>query len=91
MEDPASGLKVKSIYCFTIAPEMKRKGIATQLLERVCRDAAEDGFDFVEAYPNKAFIDVFRDFMGPAEMYEKNGFTAYAEAGEMLVMRKKLK
>jgi len=29
--------RVKSIYCFTIAPEMKRKGIATRLLERVCR------------------------------------------------------
>ncbi len=31
-----SVLKEKSVFCFVIAPEMKRKGIATLLLERVC-------------------------------------------------------
>lgn len=28
--------KVKSIYCFLIASDMKRKGIANQLLKYVC-------------------------------------------------------
>ena len=50
-EDSSPDIKVKSIYCFTIAPNMKRKGIASQLLERVCKDAADDGFAFVEVYP----------------------------------------
>lgn len=26
------------------------------LLRQVCEDAEKDGFDFVEAYPNKEFI-----------------------------------
>lgn len=42
-----SDKKVKSIFCFTIAPEMKRKEIATLLLERVCHDAVKDGFDLL--------------------------------------------
>ena len=90
-EEPNSDIRVKSIFCFAIAPEMRRKGIAKLLLERVCRDAAQDGFDFVEAYPNKKFINEAEGFVGPAEMYIKSGFTVYYETEQKLVMRKKLK
>ncbi len=90
-EESTPGLKVKSIFCFAIAPEMKRKGIAQRFLERVCQDAVQDGFDFVEAYPNKEFIDDAEDFMGPAELYIKSGFTVYYETEQKLVMRKQLK
>lgn len=83
--------RVKSIFCFTIAPAMKRKGIAKQLLERVCKDAAEDGFDYIEAYPNKEFVNVFDDFMGPVSMYKGFGFVVYEETEHKLVMRKNLK
>jgi len=48
-EELTSGIRVKSIFCFLIAPDFRRKGIAKLLLERVCQDAAQDGFDFVEA------------------------------------------
>jgi len=82
---------VKSIFCFAIAPNMKRKGIATKLLEQVCRDAADDGYDFVEAYPHKEFINEFSDFMGPAELYKKHGFIIYEELERKFVMRKPLK
>ena len=91
IEDTNTGIKVKSILCFTIAPEMKRKGIATRLLERVCKDAAQDGFDFVEAYPNKESIDEAAKNCGPFEMYKKSGFTVYHEAEQGFVMRKQLK
>ena len=84
------GPKVKSIFCFAIAPEMRRKGIATQLLHRVCEDAAKDGFDAVEAYPNKEFINTEDDFMGTVDTYEKAGFELFYEAGDKLVMRKRL-
>lgn len=83
--------KVKSIYCFAIAPSMKRKGIAAKLLERVCKDAIEDGFDFLEAYPNKKFINKFRDFMGPYDLYKKLDFTIYEEKEDVFVVRKYLK
>lgn len=82
---------VKSIFCFAIAPGMKRKGIATKLLERVCKDAADDGYDYVEAYPHKTFINEFSDFMGPVELYKKYGFIIHEEKEHKLVMRKLLK
>lgn len=90
-EESIRGIKVKSIFCFAIAPKMKRRGIAKRFLERVCQDAAQDGFDFVEAYPNKEFIDEAEDFMGPIELYRKSGFTVYYETEQKLVMRKQLK
>lgn len=91
IEEHHAGIKVKSIFCFVIAPEMQRKGIATQLLERVCKDAADDGFDFVEAYVNEKFIDTVHDFRGPLAMYEKYGFYKYAEREGKVVVRKVLK
>ena len=81
-------VKGKSIFCFAIAPRMRRQGVAKQLLERVCQDAAQDGFDFVEAYPNKAFIDQTEDFMGPVELYSKSGFVVCHETEQRYVMRK---
>lgn len=96
----APNVKVKSVFCFSIAPEMRGKGIAGMLLERVCEDAKKEGFDFVEAYPNKEFIDTELDFMGPVKLYEKCGFTVLYEMnaseqngrnGQKLVMRKSLK
>ncbi|QRN84369.1 GNAT family N-acetyltransferase [Chloroflexota bacterium] len=91
LEEPGRGIKVKSIFCFMIAPEMKRQGIATLLLERVCKDAEDDGFDFVEAYPYKEASYQSSDFGGYFEMYEKRGFTVSAETEHGLIMRKQLK
>ncbi len=87
-------VKVKSIYCFTVAPDMKRKGIATKLLERVCHDAVNDGYNFIEAYPEKQPTDVSRGFNGPLELYKRKGFTIYQnvknEYSDIFVMRKSL-
>jgi GNAT superfamily N-acetyltransferase len=79
------------LLCFAISPKMQRKVVASRLVERVCLDAADDGFDFVEAYPNKEFIDEAEDFMGPVALYEKSAFSEYYETEEKLVMRKQLK
>jgi len=87
--DPSA--KVKSVFCFVIAPEMKRMGVATRLLERVCRDAAGEGFNYVEAYPNRKSRHVSRDFVGPLAMYEKCGFSEYAKVKRTLVVRRALK
>jgi len=90
-EESSPSIRVKSIFCFAIAPEMRGKGIAKLLLERVCEDAEADGFDFVEAYPNKKFIDEAEDFMGPVELYEKTGFTLCYETEQKFVVRRSLK
>ena len=91
LENPGTDEKVKSIFCFMIAPEMKRQGIATLLLERVCKDAAQDGFDFVEVYPYKDSSYQSSDFGGYPEMYKKYGFHVVVETEHGLVMRKQLK
>lgn len=91
IEEPRDGVRVKSVFCFVIAPQVQRKGVATQLLERVCLDAAADGFDFVEAYVHRDFHAVPYDFRGPLEMYEKCGFRAGSEQEGRVVMRKALK
>ena len=90
IDDIDADIKVKSIFCFVIAPEMKRKGIATLLLERVCEDAAQDGFDFVEVYPYKEASWQSSDFGGHFEMYRKNGFEVSLETKRGIVMRKQL-
>jgi GNAT superfamily N-acetyltransferase len=89
IEEYRPDIRVKSIFCFVIAPEMQRKGIAAQLVERVCSDAAADGFDFVEAYPNVEHTAL--DFRGPLAMYEKCGFAKSVEQDGRVVVRKALK
>lgn len=90
-EEDTPEVKVKSVFCFSIAPKMRRQGVASQLLARVLKDAAEDGFDFVEAYPDKEVTEKSEDFVGYATMYEKLGFTVYHETNRKIVMRKPLK
>lgn len=91
LDDIHSGIKVKSIFCFVIAPEMKRKGIATSLLKHVCDDAFKDGFDFIEAYPFKTPSRQSSDFGGHIKMYQKSGFYISLDTDNGIVMRKQLK
>lgn len=84
------GAKVKSVFCFAVAPELRRQGVAGLLLEKVCEDAAREGFAFAEAYPNREFVSDLFDCMGPLSLYESAGFTVCYEIGPKLVMRKKL-
>lgn len=60
-------------------------------MERVCQDAVIDSFDFVEAYPDKEYINKDEDFMLPVTLYERSGFSVYNETEQKLVMRKGLK
>lgn len=91
IEKHGEGIKVKSIFCFAINPKVQRMGIATKLVERVCRDAAEEGLDFVEAYVNKDSSEDPYDFRGPLAMYQKCGFIISGEREGKVVVRKALK
>ena len=92
VEEFREDIKIKSIFCFTIAPKVQRMGIATELLKRVCNDAAAEGFDFVEAYVSKAYHDDgINNYGGPLKMYEKCGFIQQAEKDDKVVVRKALK
>ncbi len=89
-EELVSGIRMKSIFCFLVAPEFRRKGITKLLLEHVCQDAADEGFDFIEAYPLKEYINEAKDFIGPVKLFKKNGFTIHGETEDKFVMRKSL-
>ena len=91
IDEYCADIKVKSIFCFVIAPKVQKMGVATQLLERVCRDAADDGFDFVEAYVNREFTNTAHEFRGPLVMYEKCRFNICSERDGKVVVRKALK
>jgi len=82
--------KTKSVYCFAIAPDMKRKGIARLLLERVCSDAKDDGFERVEVFPRKEPEDNFNAFTGPVGLYKKLGFEISGETERDYIMLKTL-
>jgi GNAT superfamily N-acetyltransferase len=82
--------KVKAVVCFLIAPNMRGKGIATLLLDRVCRDAAADGFDYIEAYPHRGETDIFVNHHGPYALYEKFGFTLHKDMERDSIVRKYL-
>lgn len=83
------GIRVKSVFCFVIAPDWQRRGIATRLLQRVCQDAAREGYDFVEAYVDTNTES--EDFRGYLKMYEKCGFRLFAQREGRAVVRRALK
>jgi GNAT superfamily N-acetyltransferase len=90
-DELATGIRVKSIFCFLVAPEFRGNGITKLLLERVIQDAVDDGFDFIEAYPLKEYINEAKNFMGPVGLFEKYGFTIHGETDDKFIMGKWLK
>ena len=69
---------------------MRRKGVARRLLERVCQDGKRDGYQYLEAYPNKQRTDKYYDFVGPLALHQEFGFALQKEVGEWLITRKAL-
>jgi GNAT superfamily N-acetyltransferase len=80
----------KAVICFEIAPEYRRKGVATALLNRVVADAKAEGYKAVEGFPAAHETRDEWDFTGPARLYEKTGFAAVTNEDGNAVMRKEL-
>ena len=87
-EDSDADKKIKCVTCYTIAPDMRRKGIATKLLEKVCIDATEEGYNFLEAYPGKQIDNEQRNYHGPYPLYEKTEFSLYKELEKEYIVRR---
>ena len=71
--DNAENDRILSIVCFTVAPDMRRRGIAKAMLACACRYAEENGFDCVEGYPKAGEFSV-SDCGGSVSMYVEQGF-----------------
>ncbi len=87
-EVPDNGEKIKSVVCFSVAPQYRGHGVATALLEYLCNDAKADGFDLVEAYPFAHNEN--HGYHGPLSMYQRNGFEPCDQIEGCVVCRKKL-
>lgn len=60
-------------------------------MNRVCEDAARDGYDMAEVYPVMRDTYTALDFTGPVHLYEKAGFVLVSRQGNACVMQKNLK
>lgn len=81
----------KVVVCFEIAPEYRRKGVATALLRRVIDDAITEGYTAVEGFPVVRDERYEWDSFGPLRLYEKLGFVKVAvREKNVVVMRKEL-
>ena len=80
----------KAIICFEVAPEFRRKGVATALIQRAVNDATAEGYFAVVGFPIIREERYEWDCRGPVRLYEKAGFTKAAEQEGYIVMRKEL-
>lgn len=81
----------KAVVCFEIAPEYRRKGVATALLQRVIDDAIIEGYTAVEGFPVVRDERYEWDSPGPLRLYKNLGFIKVAvREKNVVVMRKEL-
>ncbi len=80
----------KAVVCFEIAPEHRRKGVATALLTRVCEDAKIEGYTAVLGFPVVKEQRFEWDSPGPLRLFEKCGFIKDGCIGKTLIMRRDL-
>lgn len=84
---------VGAIVCFVVAPDQRRQGIATALLERAIEHLKDRGCREVQAAPLTPTADdatsPAANYHGPLEMYLRAGFTVERtlRPGQVLVRR----
>jgi ribosomal protein S18 acetylase RimI-like enzyme len=83
---------VGAIVCFVVAPDARRQGIATALLEAALEHLRERGLRAVEAYPlsDDAAATAQSLYAGPKAMYLRAGFEVVRENDRFSVVRTSL-
>lgn len=85
---------VGAIVCFVVAPDSRRQGVASDLLQAALAHLRARGLRAVEAYPWAGPIDRVRwpwiNYRGPLSMYEKAGFKIVTPSEEFCVVRRAL-
>ncbi|MEK6206461.1 MAG: GNAT family N-acetyltransferase [Chloroflexota bacterium] len=85
---------VGAIVCFVVAPDQRRQGIATQLLDAALDYLRSRGMKTAEAYPWLGEVDparwIWSQYVGPLSMYVKAGFEIAAKQTDFCIVRKEL-
>jgi ribosomal protein S18 acetylase RimI-like enzyme len=88
------GPQVGAIVCFVVAPDQRRQGVATTLLEAALEHLRRRGMTAAEAYPFLGEIDLARwsqiNYVGPLSMYVKAGFAIEEQHEDFAVVRRAL-
>ena len=91
IEGPADP-QVGAIVCFVVAPDQRRQGVATTLLDAALEHLKKRGMTAVEAYPVVGDVDQTRwsqiNYMGPLSMYLKAGFEIVKKEDDRSVVRR---
>jgi ribosomal protein S18 acetylase RimI-like enzyme len=87
-KDPSVG----AIVCFVVAPDQRRQGVATTLLDAALDHLRKRGMTAAEAYPFLGEVDPAGwaqiNYVGPLSMYVKAGFEiAATHEGNAIVRR----
>jgi GNAT superfamily N-acetyltransferase len=82
---------IGAIVCFVVAPDQRRQGVATTLLDAALEHLRKRGMTTAEAYPFLGEIDPARwtqiNYVGPLSMYVKAGFAVAETHDEYAVVR----
>jgi GNAT superfamily N-acetyltransferase len=91
----ATDAKTGAVVCFVVAPDARRQGVATTLLDAALAYLRERGMTAVEAYPPLHSPDdpvqwPRRNYHGPLSMYLRAGFREIARNEWSITVRRDL-
>jgi GNAT superfamily N-acetyltransferase len=91
----ASETRVGAVVCFVVAPDTRRQGVATALLDAAVEYLRTRGMTAIEAYPPLHSEDdpqlwPRRNYHGPQSMYEKAGFRETGRSEYAITVRREL-
>jgi GNAT superfamily N-acetyltransferase len=87
----APDASVWAITCFLIAPDFRRRGVASWLLKEVLQDLQRKGVRWVEAYPKRGEgLEAEDLWTGPEALWLAAGFKVWREDAARPVLRREL-
>jgi ribosomal protein S18 acetylase RimI-like enzyme len=70
------------IFCFVVAPEQRRRGVARALLDAACESLRAVGMTAAQAKPAQEARGAAANHLGPLALYLGAGFSIVGDAGD---------